>query len=128
MRARRIFLLLFYTASLALQNTSLSGQDTSQLSPPYPRSEVIQSITWAPKSQIIRLARGSDNWPTAWVDDRSFFTAYGDGNGFEPFLPRKLSLGLAQVVGVPPNIKGVNIPTEPEFLGDGPRGYKASAL
>lgn len=95
---------------------------------PYPPSSVFQKITWTPKSEIIRLAKGSDNWPTTWADDDSLFTAYGDGNGFEPFLPHKLSLGIAQLFGAPPNIKGINIPTTPEFFGDGKRGLKASGI
>src|SRR3954454_6359088 len=95
---------------------------------PYPPSSVIKKITWAPKSEITRQAKGSDNWPTTWADDDSLFTAYGDGNGFEPFLPRKLSLGIAQLFGAQPNIKGVNIPTTPEYFGDGKRGLKASGI
>ena len=97
-------------------------------SAPYPMSSVIKGITWAPKEEILRLARGSDNWPTAWAGDNSMFTAYGDGHGFQPFMPRKLSLGMAQVFGLPPKLVTKNIPTTPEFIGDGEKGYKASGL
>jgi CubicO group peptidase (beta-lactamase class C family) len=95
---------------------------------PYPPSSVISGIAWADKSEILRLAKGSDNWPTAWAKDGSLFTAFGDGNGFEPFLPNKVSLGIARLVGLPPHVKGVNVPTSPEFACDGARGYKASGL
>jgi len=106
----------------------IPGSGSADFSAPYPYSTVITNITWAPRSEIIRLAKGSDNWPTAWAEDDSLFTAYGDGNGFEPFLPRKVSLGIAQIFGDPPAIKGVNIPTSGEFLGEGPNGSKASGL
>src|SRR3954464_13174528 len=69
--------------------------------PPYPPSPVIKAITWAPKNEIIRLARGSDNWPMTWADDDALYGAYGDGNGFEPFVPAKLSVGFAKVTGYP---------------------------
>lgn len=95
---------------------------------PCPPSSVIKKIVWAPKSEIIRQAKGGDNWPVTWADDDSLFTAYGDGNGFEPFLPRKLSLGIAQLFGPSPRVKGLNIPTTPEYLGDGKRGLKASGI
>lgn len=95
----------------------------------YPPSPVIAGITWAPPETIIRLAKGSDNWPMTWGDDDALYTAYGDGNGFAPFLPRKLSLGLARVTGSPPQLAGENLraPTA-EALGDGKRGRKASGL
>jgi CubicO group peptidase (beta-lactamase class C family) len=118
----RMFVLLVLAGFVA------HAAEPQKIPAPYPPSPVIKGIAWAPKSEIIRLARGSDNWPTAWAEDGSLFTAYGDGNGFEPFMPRKLSLGIAQVFGKPPNVRGANIPTVPEFLGDGARGYKASGL
>ena len=96
---------------------------------PYPPSPVIREVSWAPVSSIIRLATGSDNWPLTWADDGGLYTAYGDGNGFEPFLSEKLSLGFARVSGIPPEIQGTNIRSETgEQRGDGPRGKKASGL
>ena len=96
---------------------------------PYPPSPVIKGIEWAPATDTLRLAKGSDNWPMAWADDDALYTAYGDGNGFEPFVPKKLSLGLAKVTGVPPDIKGTNIRSETvEQSGDGARGKKASGM
>src|SRR5439155_17838643 len=89
--------------------------------PPYPPSPVITGVTWAPKDTIVRRAKGSDNWPLTWADDGHLYTAYGDGNGFEPFLKEKLSLGLARVEGGPADVRGGNLrsPTV-EQPGDGP--------
>ncbi|MBM4035524.1 MAG: DUF4185 domain-containing protein [Planctomycetes bacterium] len=96
---------------------------------PYPPSPVIKAVEWAPKETIIRLAKGSDNWPMTWADDDALYTAYGDGNGFEPFVPTKLSLGFARVLGDPPDVRGVNIRSESgEQVGDGSRGRKASGM
>ena len=92
-------------------------------------SPVIQGIEWAPASTIIRLAKGSDNWPMTWADDDALYTAYGDGNGFEPFIKLKLSLGIAKVLGAPPDARGVNIRSgTAEALGDGKHGRKASGM
>lgn len=94
-----------------------------------PPSSVIAGVDWAPPSEIIRLAPGSDNWPMTWGDDDALYTAYGDGNGFKPFVAKKLSLGLAKVLGMVPEISGVNIPSPTgEQMGDGPRGRKASGM
>lgn len=40
---------------------------------------VIEEISWAPQSTIVRRARGSDNWPLTWGEDDALYTAYGDG-------------------------------------------------
>ena len=72
---------------------------------PYPPSPVIPAFDWAPPDTILRRAKGSDNWPMTWADDDWLYTAYGDGNGFEPLLKGKLSLGLARVRGKPPQIR-----------------------
>jgi CubicO group peptidase (beta-lactamase class C family) len=97
--------------------------------PPYPPSPVVTGITWAPKETIVRRAKGSDNWPLTWADDGHQYTAYGDGDGFEPFLKEKLSLGLARVEGGPADFTGINLrsPTI-EQRGDGARGKKASGI
>jgi len=96
---------------------------------PYPPCEAIRGITWEPKEKIIRLAKGSDNWPATWGDDDALYTAYGDGNGFKPFTPEKFSLGLARVTGIPPDIRGANFrSTTAEKKGDGAKGEKASGI
>jgi CubicO group peptidase (beta-lactamase class C family) len=93
------------------------------------RSPIIKEVSWAPTETIVRLAPGSDNWPNTWADDDSLYTAYGDGRGFQPFVPTKLSLGLAKIVGVPPDIRGVNLRAPSvEATGDDVAGYKASGM
>jgi CubicO group peptidase (beta-lactamase class C family) len=97
--------------------------------PPVPPSNVITGIEWAPVSTIIRRAKGSDNWPMTWADDDALYTAYGDGNGFEPRTERKLSLGLARITGDAENFRGENIRSASiEHTGDDVRGKKASGL
>jgi CubicO group peptidase (beta-lactamase class C family) len=104
-------------------------QATAPAAAPYPPSPVIRGIEWAPRDRILRFAKGSDNWPLTWADDDALYTAYGDGNGFEPFLKTKLSLGFAKLSGTPPNLRAVNLRSETgEALGDGKRGRKASGL
>lgn len=96
---------------------------------PYPPSPIIKAIAWEPQAVIIRRARGSDNWPLTWADDDNLYAAYGDGYGFDPKVPEKLSLGLAKISGLPPDFHGVNLrsPTV-EQKGDGKAGRKASGL
>ncbi len=97
--------------------------------PPQPHSQVVGRVRYAPRSQIIRRAAGSDNWPMTWGDDDAIYAAYGDGWGFEPRRPKKLSLGFARILGAPPNFRGVNIPSPSgELTGDGPAGGKASGM
>lgn len=89
----------------------------------------IKEIVWAPKDSIIRRAKGGDNWPMTWGDDGALYTAYGDGNGFEPFIAEKLSLGLATVTGEPPNFQGINLRAPSvESVGNDVRGHKASGI
>jgi len=96
---------------------------------PYPPSELINDALWAPKEEIQRTAKGSDNWPITWADDGHLYTAYGDGWGFEPRTEKKLSLGLARIEGDPGFFKGFNIRSSSgEFSGDGPNGKKASGM
>lgn len=96
---------------------------------PYPASPVIREFRWAPKETIIRLAQGSDNWPMTWADDDALYGAYGDGQGFKPFVPRKLSMGIAKVLGNPPNIEGINVRAQgAEFIGDGRAAPKSSGI
>lgn len=96
---------------------------------PYPASAVIKGIEWAPAEAIIRRASGSDNWPITWADDDNQYTAYGDGWGFEPKTKKKLSLGIAKIIGSPPDFRGVNIRTKSgERVGQGAKGAKASGI
>ncbi|MCB0096636.1 MAG: hypothetical protein KDE46_12985, partial [Caldilineaceae bacterium] len=100
----------------------------SSSSAPYPPSPVITSLEWAPKSSIQRMASGSDNFPITWGDDDSLYTAYGDGNGFKPNVPQKLSLGFARIDGPPTNISAANIRSSQEQTGQGSAGKKASGM
>ena len=96
---------------------------------PYPPSPITSGIVWDPPQQIRRRALGSDNWPITWIDDGALLTAYGDGWGFEPKVPQKLSLGLARVTGGPKDFEGVNLRSETaERIGQGRAGIKASGL
>ncbi|MCA9199077.1 MAG: serine hydrolase [Planctomycetales bacterium] len=109
----------------------VSQPDVSQQRgrPPYPPTAVITGIEWAPASQIVRRARGSDNWPMTWADDDSLYTAYGDGTGFEPFIDGKLSMGLVRIKGTANSFTAENL-RSPSFetKGDGAKGRKASGL
>src|SRR5205823_13592492 len=89
----------------------------------------ITAISWAPTSSIVRQATDSDNWPITWADDDNLYTAYGDGQGFDPKVPTKLSLGFAKVQGPATGFTGINIrsPTG-EQAGDGAAGKKASGM
>ena len=96
---------------------------------PYPPSTVIARIDFAPENEILRKAIDSDNWPLTWGDDDALYTSYGDGEGFEPFLDHKLSMGLAKVTGMPPNFTGENLRSAAaERTGDGKKGPKASGI
>jgi hypothetical protein len=111
---------------------ALRGAETQpvlQPGAPYPPSPVIEAIEFAPADTIVRRASGSDNWPLAWADDDALYGAYGDGQGFEPFVERKLSLGLVRVTGGPLDVQGVNVRAPSlEKIGDGAAGPKASGL
>ena len=97
--------------------------------PPYPPSPLIKAVEWAPAASIVRKAKGGDNWPITWGNDGLLYTAYGDGNGFEPTIPDRLSLGFARVEGGPADFVGRNIRSATgEQKGDGKAGKKASGL
>lgn len=96
---------------------------------PYPPSKVITRIDWASKETIVRQAKDSDNWPLTWGDDDHLYTAYGDGTGFPPKVPTKLSLGFARVEGGLGGFTGVNVRSSSgETKGDGKAGKKASGI
>lgn len=103
--------------------------ESSRAVQPYPSSAVIKDFKWAPVETIARKASGSDNWPITWADDDNLYTAYGDGWGFEPKTKEKLSLGIAKIIGSPPDFKGVNIRTKSgERTGQGAKGAKAGGM
>jgi len=96
---------------------------------PYPPSEVIEKVSFAPVSSVVRKAIGSDNWPITWADDGDQYTSYGDGWGFEPRTEKKLSQGFAKIAGSATDFTGVNIRSRSgERAGGGASGAKASGL
>ncbi|KPK44196.1 MAG: hypothetical protein AMJ65_03655 [Phycisphaerae bacterium SG8_4] len=97
---------------------------TATCGPPYPPSTVIRKMIWAPANTIIRKAAGGDNWPITWADDDAIYTTWGDGWGFEPKVPKKLSLGFARIVGTPGDFVGTNIRSPAEQSGGGRSGRK----
>ncbi len=95
---------------------------------PCPPSPVIEKIIWAPVGTIVRRAAGSDNLPVTWADDDAIYITWGDGWGFEPKVPKKLSMGFARIVGAPGDFKGMNIRSAAEQLGSGRSGRKGWGL
>ena len=97
--------------------------------PPYPQSPVIEGVSFAPESSIVRQAADSDNWPITWGDDDAQYTSYGDGHGFIPYTKPKLGLGFAKVVGSPSDFQGINIRSETgELIGDREKSAKSSGM
>jgi len=103
--------------------SSLSADEVARVAP-YPESQVIRSIVWAPTNTIVVQARDGDNWPVTWADDDAIYTTWGDGTGFAPKVERKLSSGFARVTGGPEDFRGVNVRTDAEQLGQGRTGLK----
>ncbi len=119
----------FLTAIVASVKDPVRSSKLAPAKSPYPPSAVIKEVRWAPKETILRLAPGSDNWPMTWADDDALYGAYGDGQGFKPFVPKKLSMGVAKVTGNPPAIQGVNVSAKgAEFIGDGRSAPKSSGM
>lgn len=110
----------------AFSQKSAASAATSSPAPPSP---VLGEIRWEPPETILRQAQDSDCWPLTWADDDALYTAYGDGYGFDPKVPEKLSLGLARITGSPPHFHGENVRSSTlEQKGNGPAGKKASGL
>ena len=92
---------------------------------------MIKNVKWAPAQAIIRKAKGGDNWPITWADDDHLYTAFGDGNGFEPHIPEKLSLGIARLEGGPTDFLRIQRSVQADRVnkrGNGKAGLKASGL
>ena len=112
-----------------LMSCLLPGAATDTRSAPYPASKLAARLDWAPTDTIVRLAKGCDNWPATWADDGHLYSAYGDGNGFEPFIKPKLSLGFVRIEGGPEEPQGFNIRSAGgEQIGNGKHGKKASGM
>ncbi len=112
-----------------LVDTLIDQTEDDWAAAPCPRSTAIRAVRWDAPSTIVRKAYDSDNWPVTWARDGHLLTAYGDGQGFEPFTGVKLGLGFARVEGRPPRFAGFNVRSASgENLGMGARGAKASGL
>lgn len=112
-----------------VENYLINQLMNASIEPPYPMSNLIQEVKFAPATEIIRKAYGSDTWPITWADDDNQYTAYGDGWGFDPKVEKKLSLGFAKIVGNPDEFQGINIRSESgEHVGQGRFGKKASGM
>src|SRR5262245_12138700 len=110
-------------------NTEPGATSREDRSAPLPNSPVIKEVRWAPRETIVRKARGSDNWPLTWADDDALYGAYGDGNGFEPFIAEKLSMGFARITGEISDLVGRNLRSSTgETIGQGATGKKASGI
>ena len=110
-----------------------------QKKPPYPQSDYITKLTW--DNNTIRTGLGpivnektqrrdgSDNWPITWADDDMLYVTYGDGYGFEPYVPEKLGNGFARLSGTPETLTAENIRSENgENSGYGRNGKKGSGM
>lgn len=108
---------------------AVKDESTGENKAPYPPSKLVKEVKWTPPSGITRKAKGGDNWPITWADDGNLYTAYGDGNGFEPHVTKKLSIGLCRIEGGPEDFRGLNLsaPTL-EAQGNDRRGRKASGM
>lgn len=126
-RAKILFEPLIAAVTDKRETSNKPGAGSSSAS--CPQSPVITGIHWSPPETIVRQASGSDNWPLTWADDGAMYSAYGDGWGFHPKLPEKLSLGLAKIDGSPEDFRGTNIrSTTGERTGQGAKGEKASGM
>lgn len=111
---------------VVVAGTGLARGQEALSRPPYPPSQTITSIQWAPLASVVRRAKGGDNWPVTWAADGTLVSAYGDGWGFKPKVSQKLSLGLVRVSGGPADFRGTNLRSDSiEQTGQGRHGMKA---
>ena len=103
------------------------GSGASNL--PHPASRAVTGIRFGEFAATRCDAPGSDNWPSTWAGDGHLYTSYGDGWGFEPRTEKKLSQGLARILGSVEDFRGENLRSpSAEREGDGAKGPKASGL
>lgn len=124
---KHISRLIDYLAAFMLFIICMSNSVNAE-SAPYPASDTIKGLQWASADTITRKASGSDNWPVTWGNDDNMYTAYGDGFGFQPRVPSKLSMGFAKVEGTAETFNGINIRSVNEQYGDGRGGKKSSGI
>ncbi|MEE8429265.1 MAG: hypothetical protein V3S33_07175 [Gammaproteobacteria bacterium] len=120
---------LVISLSLLVLFMATSNAPALSADAPYLPSTVVKQLSWASASTITRLASGSDGWPLTWAEDNSLYSAYGDGFGFEPNVPKKLSLGFGKISGPADALIGVNIRSATgEAIGDGKGGKKPGSI
>ncbi len=77
--------------------------------PPYGRSDIITSIEFHQDS-LERKAPGSDIWACTCDANGTVYAAWGDGGGFGGTDSNgRASIGVAKIVGRPPDWKGINL-------------------
>src|SRR5262249_26137805 len=95
--------------ALALQLLLIGSGSVLAADRPYPRSEVFQGIEFH-KDSLVRKAPGSDIWSCTWADDGDLYASWGDGGGFGGTDSQgRVSIGVAAILGNPPNWTGVNV-------------------
>lgn len=112
----------------ALTLAAMAAPAAEPVAPPCPPSPVFAGIDWAPAESVVRQAVDGDNWPVTWAADDALYTAWGDGTGFEPKVPEKLSCGFARVRGGPRDFHGENLFSLNTQPGQGRNGLKAWGL
>jgi hypothetical protein len=76
---------------------------------PYPRSTIIDGITWN-WDTYTNAAPGSDLWPVTWGPDDNLYAAWGDGGGFGGSdSDGRVALGFARIEGSPEHWRGINV-------------------
>jgi hypothetical protein len=76
---------------------------------PYPKSDRISGIVFE-RETLERRAEGSDIWSCAWGGNGEIYATYGDGGGFGGSDSKgRVSIGVAELKGEPPNWAGINL-------------------
>ena len=120
---------LFFSAAIPIAGSAQSREyiDVSLDSLPYPPSTLIKSVT----IDTARLSIGhGDNWAITWTDDDRQYSFFTDGKGFGAH-PKDVSISPTMIEGVPPHIKGYDIPSETgtlPFLDGGNTSAKVCGL
>lgn len=84
-------------------------QNITSQSAPYSPSPVINSVEWD-FDNLLRMAPGSDLWPTTWAADNNIYSSWGDGGGFGGSnSDGRVSLGFSRIEGSPESFVGYNV-------------------
>ena len=82
----------------------------------------IKSLKWLDDT-IIRFGGDGDNWHMSWAaDDRMYFSLC-DGRGFAGMPQANYNSRMYSVIGNPPDLRFEFMPTYPELINSGPRGF-----